>query len=191
MKGLQMLPNNSVQCVVTGPPYNKLGLREGRQYLGQIIYDMFDDNMDENEYQQWQCDLLNEINRILKPNGSLFYNHKDRHYSKRDHPPEQFILRSDLKLYQTIIWDRGCTANQNPGFFRPNLEKIFWLTKSSSSTSSTSAPKFYRDRLPESFKSTIWRIAPERKNRHPAPFPAVIAEICILATTDEGKREEN
>ena len=56
-----MLPNNSIQCVVAGPPYNKLGLREGRPYLGQIVYDMFDDNMDEKDYQQWQCDLLNEI----------------------------------------------------------------------------------------------------------------------------------
>jgi modification methylase len=188
LKGLKMLPNNSVQCIVTSPPYNKLGLREGRQCDGDIIYDTYDDNMNEDEYQQWQCDLLNEINRVLKPTGSLFYNHKDRRYHKRDYPPEKFILRSNLQLYQTIIWDRGSTANQNAAYFRPNLEKIFWLIKSSGGT--LTAPKFYRDRLPECFKSSIWRIAPDRTNKHPAPFPAVLAEICILATTDKGKREE-
>ncbi|CAF1510735.1 unnamed protein product [Rotaria sp. Silwood1] len=179
-----MLPNNSVQCIVTSPPYNKLGLREGRQYKGQIIYDTYDDNMNEDEYQQWQCNLLNEINRVLTPNGSLFYNHKDRRYCKRDYPPENFILQSNLKLYQTIIWDRGYTANQNSGYFRPNLEKIFWLTKSS--IDCLSLPKFYRNKLPECFKSSIWRIAPDRKNSHPAPFPQLLAEICILATTDQG-----
>ncbi|CAF4978589.1 unnamed protein product [Rotaria sp. Silwood1] len=48
LKGLQMLPNNSVQCIVTSPPYNKLDLREGRPYYGQIIYDTYDDNMNIN-----------------------------------------------------------------------------------------------------------------------------------------------
>jgi site-specific DNA-methyltransferase (adenine-specific) len=189
LKGLKKLPDNSIQCIITGPPYNKLGLHEGRPHNGQIIYDTYDDNMNEDEYQQWQCDLLNEINRVLTPDGSLFYNHKDRRYCRRDYPPEEFILRSDLTLYQTIIWDRGCTANQNAAYFRPNLEKLFWLTKSSSITSL--APKFYRDRLPECFKSSIWRIKPDRRNKHPAPFPALLAEICILAATDEGKCDEN
>ena len=84
--------------------------------------------MNENEYQQWQCNLLNEINRVLTPDGSLFYNHKDRHYRKRDHPPEEFILRGSLKLYQTIIWDHGSTANQNSSFFFVKiLKKYFGL----------------------------------------------------------------
>lgn len=184
LKGLKMLPDNSVDCIVTSPPYNKLGLREGRPYLCQIIYDSYDDNMNEDDYKKWQIQLLNEINRILTPTGSLFYNHKDRRFNNRDYPPEEFILKSNLILYQTIIWDRSCTANQNNNYFRPNFEKIFWLTKSSSNGSST--PKFYRDRLPESYKNGIWRIPPERNNKHPAPFPSIIAEICILSTTDQG-----
>lgn len=183
LKGLKMLPANSVQCIVTSPPYNKLGLREGRSYSGQIVYDTYDDNMDEQAYRKWQCDLLNEMNRVLTPDGSLFYNHKDRRYCNRDYPPEEFILQSTLTLYQTIIWDRGSTANQNSAYFRPNLEKVFWLTKSSLSPSS---PRFYRDRLPESFKNSIWRFGPERRNKHPAPFPALLAELCILSTTDDG-----
>ena len=184
MKGLKKLPNDSINCIVTSPPYNKRGLRQGRRVHYDVIYDNYDDNMSEEAYQRWQCEFLNEMNRVLKPDGSIFYNHKDRRFGRRDHPPEEFILRSDLTLYQTIIWDRGSTANQNSAFFRPNLEKLFWLTKKSSKTSS--APKFYRSRLPENFKSTIWRIAPDRRNTHPAPFPSVLAEICILATTDEG-----
>ena len=185
LKGLKLLPNNSVQCIITSPPYNKLGLREGTPYLNQIIYDNFDDNIDEDDYQEWQRQILNEINRVLKPNGSCFYNHKDRRYKNVDYPPEAFVLQSDLRLYQTIIWDRGNTPNQNHSYFRPNYEKIFWLTKSSSERS---RPKFYRNRLPESFKTSIWRINRERNSDHPAPFPSILAEICLVATTDEGKR---
>ena len=181
MKGMRMLPSNSIDCIVTSPPYNKRGLCQGRRQQYEIRYDTYDDNMNEVEYQQWQCDLLNEMHRVLKPNGSIFYNHKDRRFQRRDYPPEEFILRSHVTIYQTIIWDRGSTANQNAAFFRPNQEKLFWLTKSSSS-----APKFYRHRLPENFKSSIWRIKPDRTNRHPAPFPSLLAEICILATTNEG-----
>ncbi|CAF4978595.1 unnamed protein product [Rotaria sp. Silwood1] len=84
----------------------------------------------------------------------FFYNHKDRRYCKRDYPPENFILQCNLKLYQTIIWDRVSTVNQNFDYF-------------------------------QCFKSSIWRIASDRKNSHPAPFPQLLAEICILATTDQ------
>lgn len=185
LNGLKKLPSDSVQCVITSPPYNKLGLRKGVPYAYPIIYDNYDDNLDEDEYRRWQCELLNEINRVLKPNGSLFYNHKDRRYAHQDHPPEAFVLKSNLRLYQTIIWDRGSTANQNPGYFRPNHEKIFWLIKST--LNQAVQPKFYRNRLPDSFKSSVWRIGPDRRNAHPAPFPSILAEICILATTDEGK----
>jgi modification methylase len=139
-------------------------------------YDTYDDNMYEDEYQQWQYDLLNEMNRVLTPTGSSFYYHKDRRYHKRDYPPEQFILRSNLQLYQTIIWEQGSTANQNAVYFRAKLEKIFWLIKCSGGT--LTARKFYRDRLPECFKSSIWRISPDRTNKHlTAPFPAVLAEL--------------
>ncbi|CAF3408334.1 unnamed protein product [Rotaria sp. Silwood2] len=64
-----------------------------------------------------------------------------------------------------IIWDRGPTVNQNSGYFRSNLEKIFWLTESS--------------------------IAPDQKNLHPAPLPQLLAKICILTTTDQGNLRMN
>ncbi|CAF5046484.1 unnamed protein product [Rotaria sp. Silwood1] len=52
IKGLKMLSNDSIQCIITSPPYNKLGLRQGCPYNGQIIYDTYDDNMNEIEYQK-------------------------------------------------------------------------------------------------------------------------------------------
>ncbi len=45
--------------------------------------------MEEND-RQWQCQVSSETYRMLKPDGPLFYNHKDRRYCKRDCPPEEF-----------------------------------------------------------------------------------------------------
>ncbi|CAF4734153.1 unnamed protein product [Rotaria sp. Silwood1] len=39
--------------------------------------------------------------------------------------------------------------------------------------------------LQKCFKSSIWRIASDRKNSYPAPFSQLLAEIYILATTDQ------
>ncbi len=65
-------------------------------------------------------------------------------------PEKKLNLQSNLMLYQTIIWDRGTTANQNPSYFRWNLDKLFWLTKSS-----TSSISFFIGAEILS-KSTIW-----------------------------------
>ncbi|CAF4454864.1 unnamed protein product [Rotaria sp. Silwood2] len=72
---------------------------------------------------------------------------------------------SGADVYDRIIWDHGSTVNQNSGYFRSNLEKIFWLTESS--------------------------IAPDQKNLHPAPLPQLLAKICILTTTDQGNLRMN
>ena len=54
IKGLKMLPNDSIECMIISLPYNKLGLRQGRPYNWQIIYDTYDDNINETGYQIWQ-----------------------------------------------------------------------------------------------------------------------------------------
>ena len=50
--------------MVTSLPYNKLGLRHGHQYIGQIVYDTYEDNMNEDEYQQWQDPIQSSAERL-------------------------------------------------------------------------------------------------------------------------------
>ena len=132
---LKLLPDNSVQCVITSPPYNKRGLHNGLLFPGQIVYDEYDDNMNEDEYEKWQIEILIEINRILKPDGSLFYNHKDRRFQKKDCPFEVFLSKSPLTLHQTIISDKRVTGCQNPMFFSTDCRKNLLFIKSSSANS--------------------------------------------------------
>ena len=68
------LADNSVQCVVTSPPY--WGLRK---------YDGHDNNFGLEktieEYVQHSIEILKEIKRVLRPDGVCFFNLGDSYYS--------------------------------------------------------------------------------------------------------------
>ena len=185
LEGLRQLPDDCIDCGISSPPYNKLGLLKGKKqqgsdWSGYITYDVFDDNMPEDEYQQWQIDILNEIKRVLKPRGSFFYNHKNRRYNKTEHSPMEWISRCNLNLYQTIIWNRKKDVNNSSHFFQPVYESIYWMTKNNDF-----APKFFKKTLKD--QKSIWTISPKMNIPHPAPFPEELVEQCILATTQPGE----
>ena len=176
LEGLKSIDNNSINTIITSPPYNKYGLSKFNHR--KINYDVYDDDMPEEEYQQWQIKIINECKRVLTPDGSMFYNHKNRRVNCKEHTPHDWLLHTDINLYQTIIWNR----NQSPAIFNtflmPTYEYVFWLTKE------RKTPKIYRERL-DTIKD-IWNITPSRSKIHPATFPDKLVENCILLTTDEG-----
>ncbi len=61
--GMKELPPESVDIVVTSPPYN----------LG-IAYRNYEDSKTREEYLAWSCDWAREVKRVLKDNGSFFLN---------------------------------------------------------------------------------------------------------------------
>ena len=86
IEGMKELDADSINCIVTSPPYNKKGLlgnvKLGNQIWGKfnIDYDTYGDDMPEDEYQAWMVALLNECYRVIKPDGSIFFNHKPRRF---------------------------------------------------------------------------------------------------------------
>lgn len=176
LEGLKDIPDNSIQTIITSPPYNKYGLSKFNHR--KIKYKDFGDDMPEEEYQNWQIEILNECFRVLKDDGSLFYNHKNRRVNCKEFTPHDWITKSKLNLYQTIIWNR----NQSPSIFNtfllPTYEYVFWMSKH------RKTPRVYRERL-DTIKD-IWNIPPSRSKIHPATFPEKLVENCILLTSDEG-----
>ena len=85
LETLARLEDNSIDLVVTSPPYNKNayatdkgGDKSWSALRGrQIPYDKYNDAMPPQEYEAWQKKVISECLRVLKPHGSLFYNHKD------------------------------------------------------------------------------------------------------------------
>lgn len=182
LTGLKLIKDNTINTIITSPPYNKKGLRKGKNTGGKrwsncggnINYNIYDDNMPEEEYRQWQIDILNECYRVLKPDGSMFYNHKVRRYNNQGFYPN-FVFESKFKFYQQIIWNRKNFVDGNINYLNPTTEIIFWLTKDK--------PKVYKKQA--KFVSEIWDIVPKPNKLHPAPFPEEIPENCILLTTEE------
>jgi len=180
---MKTIESNTVSCIVTSPPYNKKGLigkvKPGNQVWKKfnIDYESYGDDLTESEYQKWMVDVLNEMYRIIKPDGSIFFNHKGRRHKNKLHLPTDFISQSKLNVYQLIIWNRLSSPNIRKDVLLPCTEHIYWLTKSK--------PKVFKDKLPKEFHSEVWSINPERNTNHPAPFPQILVENCLLLTTEE------
>ena len=183
LEGMSELDDNSIDCIVTSPPYNKKGLLGkvalGNQIWGKfnIDYNSYGDNMPEEDYQAWMVAFLNECHRVIKPDGSIFFNHKPRRYKNRAYLPTDFLQHSYANLYQLIIWDRRNSPNIRNDVLVPCTEHIYWLCKDK--------PKTFRNALDSSYIGEVWVIPPERQKKHPAPFPEQLVRNCILLTTEE------
>lgn len=186
LEGLRKLPSNSVDLIITSPPYNKAGLNgklKGANWNKTIDYggDINIDNKPEDEYQEWMIKVLNECHRVLKKDGSLFFNHKNRIIRGKGEisTPMDFIRHSPFKVRQEIIWEHSGSANVEPSRYVPSFEKIYWLTKSKKV-----GFKRNKDSI---FKRDVWRITQKKNTEHPAPFPIEIPDN-IIPSVSQGKR---
>lgn len=178
-----------VDLVVTSPPYNKAGLegfirtRHGRDSWKQgrnIEYgkDANNDFLDEGVYQTKQVQILDELFRVTKDGGSLFYNHKNRVKDYVTHSPIAWLTQSKWKLRQEIIWDRGSSPSVAPIRFMACTERIYWLFKGEAPAKFNPACFDYKE---------VWRLPADFSgNPHPAPFPIEIPARCIKACSSEG-----
>ena len=200
LEGMRQLDSDSIDCIVTSPPYNKKGLlgkvsinknkidkkndrykyhEKGNQIWNkfEIDYDSYNDNMPESHYQQWMTEVLNEMTRIIKPDGSIFFNHKPRRHKNRSLLPTDFISKSEANLYQLIIWDRRSSPNIRVDILVPCTEHIYWLCKQK--------PKVYRNQVDKEYKGEVWNISVKKQQDHPAPFPYQLVKNCILLSTQK------
>ena len=180
---MKRIENNSIDLIVTSPPYNKAYWSSNRNINNgfktksrRIDYDEYNDNINPIEYEQNQIKVILECLRILKPSGSLFYNHIDiLNKHQTIHP--KWVYNFPLK--QIIIWNRKNTPKLDKSYFFPINEYIFWIQKDIKS-------RTYFDRHNAIMNKSIWEINPDTKNDFPAPFPKQLPLNCILCCSREG-----
>jgi site-specific DNA-methyltransferase (adenine-specific) len=172
---MRNMPSESVDLVVTSPPYNiknstgnglKHGTKTGK-WSGAALqngYSTHDDNMPHVEYVWWQHACLEEMFRLLKPTGAIFYNHKRRVQAGK--LQDRDAILKDLPVRQIIIWKRAGGINFNPGYFLPTHEVIYLIPK----------PDFKLVPKANAF-GDVWEFNQEMKNIHPAPFPLAINSV--------------
>lgn len=122
---MKELPNESVDLIITSPPYN-LG---NNHHTGNKKTQTYFDNMKEEDYQSWQIKVLNECYRVLKSNGSLLYNHKNRIKKGVQITPYEWLLKTSFIVKQEIVWFNG-GQNFDKIRFYPMTERVYWLAKS-------------------------------------------------------------
>ena len=116
IKFMQRLPENSIDLIITDPPYN-LGFDYGK----------YKDNLTNEEYFKWCSKWLRYCYRILKENGSIYVIHYPEQASRL------MILMSDLGLqFQNwITWHYNSNIGVSPKNFTRSQRTILFFTKSS------------------------------------------------------------
>jgi modification methylase len=181
---LKSFPSDSIDLIVTSPNYNNWRNRrtqsKRKDYWERtnITYDKCSDDEDDLVYENRQIEMINEMVRVIKPTGTICYNHKDRIFNFSVKSPLEWILKTNAVYRQRITWDRCGMQAYNPVRFYRVDEDIYILGKHSNGFKwNKSAAKYL----------SIWRIVPNKNIfGHNATFPEEIPKRCIEAFTDEG-----
>lgn len=104
VEGMRSLPDQSIDLVVTSPPYN----------LG-IQYGSYDDVRSDEEYLAWSLEWTGEVRRLLKPGGSFFLNVGAS--PKNPWMPHQLVLalRPLFTLQNTLHWIKSISVETRAG----------------------------------------------------------------------------
>ena len=178
---MRTLPDKCVDVVITSPPYNLLnssgnGLKKNtncgkwRNAAIKNGYAEYDDNMPYADYIAWQRACVAEMCRLIKDDGAVFYNNKNRVQNGLLEDRGE-ILRG-FPLRQIIIWKRSGAINFNPGYFLPTTEQIYLLCN-----------RAFKLAKGANKLTDVWEVKQEMRNPHPAPFPEELINKIVSSTT--------
>ena len=131
IKGMnEILPAKSIDVIVTSPPYNI-----------NIDYNSYDDNRPFNEYLDWLDIVAQGCSRVLKNDGSFFFNIGDRPSDELRSLTIAQKIAQHFRLQNTIHWVKSIAIPEkdiNIGHYKPvnsqrylnnSHEYIFHFTK--------------------------------------------------------------
>jgi len=191
---LTMMASQTVDCVVSSPPYN-IGAK----------YNTYFDTKTRSAYIRWIRTVSIEIARVLKPDGAYFLNMGSTNVDPWIQNDVVMALRDTFVLQNHIIWAKSISVKENtfghfkpinsPRFLNHTHESIYHFTLDGHATI---------DRLaigvPFTDKTNItrrghaqdkrcggdcWFIpyetvrSKEQKFNHPASFPVALPERCL------------
>lgn len=208
---LKKLPDQSVQLVVTDPPFN-IGL----------AYDLYEDSKDYNAYCDWMAGWIGECKRILAPNGSIYIWQGDEYAAETNIA----LKRSGFFFRNWLIWYYTFGENQKKKFNRCHTHCLYFTKSATEFVWNADAIKVpsarqlkYKDKraksggklpddvweaaeLPEASPSAlpmgdVWKVSRlcgtfgERLKKadgsaHPCQMPESVIERCVLASSNEG-----
>jgi DNA modification methylase len=203
------LPDESVQLIITSPPYNI-----GKSYETRVSI---------QEYLEAQAKLITELVRVLNPRGSICWQVGNYIEKSEVFPLDIYYYPifkdAGLKLRNRIIWHFGHGLHASKRF-SGRYETLLWFTKTDdyvfnlddvrvpskypnkrhfkgdkkgdlSGNPLGKNPSDFWGQLYEDFDSGLWEIPNVKSNHiekteHPCQYPVELVERCVLAMTNEG-----
>ena len=195
---MPQIPDNSVDIIITSPPYN-VGLGSNR--FKKDKYDSYDDNMPYEDYLNWMDKLFTESYRVLKPGGRIAVNIGDgANGSVPTHADFTIRMRDKHKFIPmtTIVWDKkqigastawGSYQSPSCPSFPTQFEFIIVMAKETTkhegdkSKISIGAKEFQKN------SRALWSFLPETRMMqefgHPAMYPEELPHRLIQHLTYE------
>lgn len=196
LKLLSTIPNNSINLIVTSPPYNI-----GKEYEKKAKI---------SEYYNWQREVIRECYRVLKDDGSICWQ-VGNYVDNGEVIPLDLLLypifsELKMKMRNRIIWHFGHGLHASKRFSGRH-ESIMWFSKTDDyffNLDPVRIPQKYPNK--RYFKgskkgelscnpngknpSDIWDIPNVKNNHiekteHPCQFPVGLIERLVLSMTRE------
>ncbi len=176
------LENNSIDLVITSPPYN---VDLGNNKYNKNPYDLYNDNKDHKNYIIWLKTIFQSLYPKLKKGSRICVNVGDgRHGKIPTHSDIIQFMVSDLKyiLMATIIWEKNQVGNRlswgsfcspsSPCFPTP-FEFILVFSKETTKLQTSGQSTLHSKNFID-WAYSLWKFAPEKNMEdygHPAVFP--------------------
>ncbi len=196
------LPDKCVSLMVTSPPYN-IDIRYGNEWKnGRVTKSKgkkYADRLEEEEYRKMLFNVFNETKRVLKDDGQLWLNIKNRCVDGNIIPPFWVMdYFNDMFLKNIIIWnfDWGGSTNKR---FSSRYEYVFFFTKDDKKYTfnlddvKIPALNYRPDRYKNQLKNPtdVWKISLVSGNslertEHPAQYPEELIERIVKVGTNKG-----
>ena len=183
-EGMRKMPDNSVDMVVTSPPYNFCLRVSGDKYIHRSPKEVWNgmttnkytnglsDSLDMDEYENWQADCITEMLRVCS--GIVFYNIQVIAGNK----PAVFRLlgRFADRIKDVLIWDKkSAEPALKPGVLNSEFELILALSKEDCKSRLFKQATFERGTF-----SNVIRVGKNLgKNNHRAAFPVLLPRTII------------
>jgi DNA modification methylase len=210
---LKQLPDNSVDLVLTSPPY--ADLKTYIDFKGILA----------DDYVNWFIPYCKEIHRVLKPTGSFILNINDKVENGFRHPYvfdliSEIHKKTELKMFERLFWNK-LKSLPNKARFGDRVEYLFWFAKEKgfkfnlddmrtpyaeksikrmqnplkkrfARNEENQVANDYKDWAPNpkgALPTTLINISSESKriaDNHVAVFPVDLVEYFIKGATDKG-----